>query len=88
MANFDNSAQMGKQMFFNYIQERMEERQITQYRLAQLTGVPESVLSKNFTGHSEMSVLTFLKILGALEIRPFLIPAELDKTEMQRIFFS
>ena len=88
MAKFDNSADFGKQMIFNFIKERMKEKKITQYKLAQLTGIPENTLSQNFNNLSEMSLSNFLKILGALEIRPFLIPAEIDKTEMQRIFFS
>lgn len=88
MGIFDNSADFGKQIIFNFIKERMKEKKITQYKLAQLTGIPENTLSQNFNNLSEMSLSNFLKILGALEIRPFLIPAEIDKTEMQRIFFS
>ena len=88
MGIFDNSADFDKQMIFNFIKERMKEKKITQYKLAQLTGIPENTLSQNFNNLSKMSLSNFLKILGALEIRPFLIPAEIDKTEMQRIFFS
>lgn len=88
MANFYNSADFGKQLIFNFIKERMEENKITQYKLAQLTGIPENTLSQNFNKTSKMSLDNFLKILGALELRPFLIPAEIDKTEMQRMFFN
>ena len=88
MGIFDNSADFGKQMIFNFIKERMKEKKITQYKLAQLTGIPENTLSQNFNNLSEMSLSNFLKILGALELNPFLIPKEIDKSEYQRIFFS
>ena len=88
MGIFDNSADFGKQMIFNFIKERMKEKKISQYKLSKLTGIPENTLSQNFNNQSEMSFSNFLKILGALEIRPFLIPAEIDKSEYQRIFSS
>lgn len=50
MANFDNSADMGKQMIFKFIKERMEEKKITEFELANLTGVPRSTLNRNFKG--------------------------------------
>lgn len=88
MANFDNSADMGKQIIFKFIKERMEEKKISQLKLSELIGVNESTLIRNLKNESEMSFSNLLKICGALELRPFFIPAEVDKTEYQRIFFS
>ncbi len=88
MAKFDNSAETGKQLFFNFITERRKEKGITQLELAKLIGIDESTLVRNLKNESEMTFATSLKICGALELRPFWIPAELDKTEYERIFFS
>ncbi len=88
MANFDNSADMAKQIIFKYIKERMGEMHISQYKLSVAIGVSELTLIRNFRGETEMSVSTLLKICGALELRPYLIPAEIDETEMKRIFFN
>lgn len=88
MANFDNSADMGKQLIFKFILERMEEKQITEFKLANIIGVPRSTLNRNFKGDTEMNISTFLKICGALEIQPFLVPKEISKTEFKRMFFN
>ncbi|MEG2078335.1 helix-turn-helix domain-containing protein [Chryseobacterium sp.] len=88
MANFDNSADMGKQMIFKFIKERMEEKKITEFELANLTGVPRSTLNRNFKGETEITFSTILKICGALEIRPYFVPAEIDKNEFKRLFFN
>ncbi|MEF9476769.1 helix-turn-helix transcriptional regulator [Chryseobacterium sp. 1B4] len=88
MANFDNSAEVGKQMFFKFITDRRKEKRLTQLQLAKLIGIDESTLVRNLKNESEMTFATSLKICGALDLRPFWIPAELDKTEYQRIFFS
>lgn len=88
MANFDNSAKVGKQLFYNFITERRKEKGITQLQLAKLIGIDESTLVRNLKDESEMTFGTSLKICGALDLRPFWVPAEIDKTEFQRIFFT
>lgn len=88
MAKFDNSAEMGKQLVFKFIKERMQEKKISEFELANIIGVPRSTLNRNFKGENEMTFSNILKICGALEIRPYFVPAEIDKTELQRIFFS
>lgn len=88
MANFDNSADMGKQMFFNFITERRKEKGLTQLQLAKLIGLDESTLIRNLKNESEMTFSTSLKICGALDLRPFWVPGEIDKSEYKRIFFS
>ena len=88
MGNYDNSANVGKQLFFDFITERRKEKKISQLKLAEMIGIDESTLIRNLKGTSEMTFETSLKICGALELRPFWIPAEIDKTEMQRMFFN
>ena len=88
MAKFDNSAEMGKKLIFKFIKERMEEKKISEFELANIIGVARSTLNRNFKGETEMALSTVLKICGALELRPFFVPAEIDKTEFQRVFFS
>lgn len=86
MANFDNSAKMGKKLFYDFINERRKEKGLTQLQLANLIGINESTLVRNLKDESEMTFATSLKICGALDLRPFWIPSELDQTEYQRIF--
>ena len=88
MGKYDNSANIGEQMILKFIHERIKEKGFTQTTLAEEVGVNQSTLSRNLNGTSKFTIDTFLKVLGALEIRPFFIPAEVDKTEMQRMFFS
>lgn len=61
---------------------------MTQYRLSQVTDLSESTISRWLKGESNITLNSFLRILGALEIRPYLIPAEDDDTEMQRMYFN
>ena len=82
MGQYDNSANFGKQLIFKHIKLIMEEKGITMYKLSKLTGISESVLSMNFREETQMTLLNFLKICGALNIRPYLIPAELDPNDM------
>ena len=66
----------------------MKEKSFTQATLAEEVGVSQSTLSRNLSGTTKFTIDTFLKVLGALEIKPFFIPAEMDDTEMQRMFFN
>lgn len=88
MEKFDNSANAGKGLIFKFIKERMKEKKVDHIELAKIIEVNDSTLRRNLNNENEMSLSTLLKICGALELRPFLIPSELDKTEYQRIFFN
>lgn len=89
MPNYNNAAQMGKELFFKYITERRKELGISQLKLSQLIEMDESTLIRNLKSETEMTLLTFIKICGALEIRPYLIPKESDDTEINnRIDFN
>ena len=88
MANYDNSANMGKQLVFKFIAERMKEKGVSRGKLSEIIGVERSTLNRNLDNETEISFSTLLKICGALEIRPFFIPSEIDQTEFQRMFFN
>jgi len=88
MANFDNSAQMAIDITFKFIKERMKEKGVAQYKLAEIIGVSEVTLIRNFKKETEMSLSTYMKICGALELRPYLIPAEIDGEMPSRLHFN
>lgn len=88
MSKFNMAANEGEKLVRQFIGEHMDELGITRYRLQQLTGINRSTIGRWLDGETSISVNNYLKILGALEIRPYLIPAEDDDIEMVRVFFS
>lgn len=88
MANFDNSADVGEQIIINFLKERMSDKNFTQKQLYEQTGISEDTLTRYFKRQTKISLPNLLKICGALELRPFFIPAEADHTEFQRMFFN
>lgn len=88
MGNFDSASKMGKGLIFKFIKERMKEKNITQLQLSESIGINESTLIRNFKGETEMLLSTYLKICGALELRPYLIAKEDDETDMDFIHFN
>jgi len=79
---------MGKDPIFSFIKERMKEKNISQLKLSELIDLNESTLIRNFKGETEMLLITYLKICGALEINPYMIPKENDNSEFHRMFFN
>lgn len=88
MPNFNMSANEGEKMIQKFIEDRMEEKGVTRYRLAQLTKVNRSTIGRWLDGETSISFNNYLKILGALEVRPYLVPAEDDNSEMIRVYFN
>lgn len=86
--NYNMASQEAEKMIRKFIQERMEEKEISQYKLAQLTDLAESTLSRWMKGESNISLINFLKVLGALEIRPYFVPSEMDKNTIVRHYFN
>ena len=80
--NFNMSATESEKMIRKLVEDRMEEKGITRYRLQQLTGLNRTTIGRWLDGETSISFNNYLKILGALEIRPYLIPAEDDDNEM------
>ena len=88
MPNYNINSDLGKQLIFDFIKERMQEKKITQLKLSKLIEINESTLIRNFKGETEMLLTTYLKICGALELRPYLIPSEIDENELKKLFFN
>lgn len=88
MANFDQSSAMASDMIFKFIKERMKEKKLTQLQLSEMIGINESTLIRNFQKRTEMTLTTYLKICGALELRPYLIPAEDDTSRFEFMHFN
>ena len=88
MPNHNESAKASQDIIYKFIKLAMKERGISQKKLSEIIEVNESTLIRNFKNETEMSVTTLLKICGALKIRPYIVPAELDDTEMKHIFFN
>jgi len=88
MPNYNMSSDLGKQLIFDFIKERMQEKKITQLKLSELIEINESTLIRNFKGETEMLLTTYLKICGALDLRPYLIPSEINENEFKRLFFN
>ena len=86
--HYNISSDLGKQLIFDFIKERMQEKKITQLKLSKLIEINESTLIRNFKGETEMLLTTYLKICGALELRPYLIPSEIDENELKKLFFN
>lgn len=89
MQNYNYSSEVGRDLIFKFIKERMKEKKITQKALAQMIDVNQSTLVRNFNKETEMLLTTFLKICGALDINPYLVPKEVDEIpKSQRIDFN
>lgn len=88
MSNFDMSAKAGRDIIIKYLKDRMEIQGISSYALAKKSGVSKSTLSRFFNGEVDISLLNYLKLLGALEIRPYLVSKEDDPTTMNEINFN
>jgi transcriptional regulator with XRE-family HTH domain len=88
MPNYNTASKLGKQLIFDFIKERMQEKKVTQLRLSELIEINESTLIRNLKGETEMLLTTYLKICEALELRPYIIPSEMDENEFKRLFFN
>lgn len=62
---------------------RMQDLNITKYKLSHATGISESTLGKWLSGQTDLTVTKFMKILQVLEIQPFFEIADQNKSEYQ-----
>lgn len=88
MENYKESSKVGLDMILTYLKKRMKEKKITQKRLAEILQVSIPTLHRYFKKETPMPLGVYLEICGALELRPYLIPSELDANKMDRIFFN
>lgn len=88
MGGFDLSAKSGQEITFSYIKEVMKSKGITWVKLSELTGISRTTLHQNFKFETKMLLENYFKICGALELRPCLITADMDKNNMNVIDFN
>lgn len=68
---------------------RMQEKQISVYALAKLTGISRATLGRWLKGTNEITLSKFIDILTALEINPHFVTKEGDDLEYNnRINFN
>lgn len=85
MTDYNITANEGEKLTRDFIQRRMEEKAITMHRIQKLTGVNETTVGRWLRGETSISFNNFLKICGALDIRPYLTP---DGGETIGVFFN
>ena len=85
---YQKSAEEGRRIIVAYIMERMNEMGVSAYWLARETGLAESTLSRFFHEQADIGLTNFLKICGALKLRPYLVPAEMDQDEIKQMYFN
>ena len=88
MNKYSESSKSGVNFIISFLKKRMKEKKITQKQISLELNLNENTVSRYFSQETEIPLRTYLEILGILEIRPYLIPAELDKNEMTRIFHN
>lgn len=88
MSNYNIASHEDEKMIRKFIESIMNEKGITRYRLQQLTDLNRTTIARWLDGETSISLGNFLKVLGALEIRPYLVPAEDDQSEMMRVLFN
>ena len=88
MKNYKQASQIGQDLILTYFSDRMKEKKISKEKLAELLDISVTTLWRYFKKKSPMPLGVYLEICGALDVRPYLIPAESDNTEMKRMFFN
>lgn len=68
-----------------YLKDRRDELGISDYRLAQLSGVDKSQISRIFAGTVTPGILQFYRICAALQLNALLVPKEADDTPYPRM---
>lgn len=88
MAKYDNSAKVAMDITFKFLKDQMKEKGISQFQLSEIIGINESTLIRNFKKDTEMSLSTYFKICGALELQPYLVAKEDGEEMPNRINFN
>jgi len=60
---------------------RMDELGMTAYKLAKVSGVSKTTIGRWFAGTQNIKLISFLQILGALQINPHFVTKEGDDLE-------
>jgi transcriptional regulator with XRE-family HTH domain len=86
--DFLAAAKESQKITIKYWQDCLNEAGHSRYWLANKSGLSQSLLSDYWTGKVDMSLINYYRICGALELRPYLIPKELDKNNIRNVDFN
>ena len=75
-------------MTIKFLNDRMTILKMSRNTLSEKSGILELELANFFDKSQDLYFMDYLKILGALEIRPYLVTKEDDDTEMGYINFN
>lgn len=83
------AVQRAKQMTHKYIMEAMKERGLSNYALAKIAGLNRQIIDSYVKDDQyNLTLESYYRICGALNLRPYLVPAELDNTDMHFEHFN
>jgi len=88
MKNYKASSEIGQDNILTYFLKRMREKQIKKGDLAEILEINRVTLYNYFKKETPMPLSVYLEICGALDLRPYLIPSELDKNEINVMDFN
>ena len=88
MTNYKQNSKIGQDLILTYFSDRMKSKKISKEQLAQTVDISVTTLWRYFKKKSPMPLGVYLEICGALDVRPYLIPAESDNTEMKQMFLN
>lgn len=86
--SYSKAAKEAENMFRQMIRNRMEEKKMTFLELAERSGVHRATLHRWLNEGKKAQLETFLKICGALEIRPYFEMSEEDDRGFFRHHFN
>lgn len=82
------AAKESQRITIKYWDSCLEEMGKSRTWLSKKSGVPVTTLSDYWTGKSDMSLINYYRICGALELRPYLVPKDLDTNHFNHIDFN
>lgn len=88
MKNYKHASTEGQKIVLSFFKKRMKEKGITQKELSEILKVGVTTLIRYLKIETPMPFGIYLEICGALELRPYLVPKELDDTQMNYVDFN
>lgn len=89
MAKYDNTTFTVEFIMKKVIIPRMDDREVTRYKMAQDLDVEQSTIKRWIEGDVKISLYNFMRLLGYLEIKPYFVPKEADDTpDSGRVHFN
>lgn len=85
MKKYKAASDQAQSITFSNFKQRMKHKKITQKEMCKILGCVESTLVRYFKKETPMPLDVYFQICGILELRPYLVPLEMDANEMNRI---